>query len=354
MLLASQLGTAEVAAQTVILQTAGLAYMAPMGTYVICYNILYTYIHILCMCARTYTLVMSNMYHILYYTCIYIHTGIAVSTSSLVGNFIGAKKTGVAIKIGTYALILDFITQSLIGLCIYYLGQYFVAAYTDDSIIQHICDIILPFLSLFTLIDGLAAVGSGVLRGGGKQLIGAILNVISFYMIGIPVAYYLCFHTILEVRGLMMGLSVGTCFQIIVLLILIFGFQTYTYSSSTLVTTTDERGQNYDLADQVDADEEDEDESGDDENNSHNNIIKDKQCVSINITSNTTSSSASSPHSSHSIGENNDRDKILPKNTTVSFLPLPLSGKATGGDALNPKNSSFVSTNTDMEEKSVV
>ena len=312
------------------------------------------------MCARTYTLVMSNMYHILYYTCIYIHTGIAVSTSSLVGNFIGARKIAVAIKIGTYALILDFITQSLIGLCIYYLGQYFVAAYTDDIVIQHICDIILPFLSLFTLIDGLAAVGSGVLRGGGKQAVGAILNVISFYMIGIPVAYYLCFHTILEVRGLMMGLSVGTCFQIIVLLILIFGFQTYTYSSSTLVTTTtDEKGQNYDLADQVDDDEEEEEEeerSGDgDENNNNNNIIKDKQYVSINITNHTSSfSSASSPHSNHSIDANNDQVKILPKNTTVSFLPLPLSGKATGGDALNPKNSSFVSTNTDMEEKSVV
>ena len=55
-LIASRLGTAEVSAQTIIIQVASLAYMIPLG--------------------------------------------ISVSTSSLVGNFIGADKTDIAIRIG--------------------------------------------------------------------------------------------------------------------------------------------------------------------------------------------------------------------------------------------------------------
>ena len=71
----------------------------------------------------------------------------------------------------------------------------------------------------------------GVLRGAGKQFIGAVANLIAFYAIGLPMAWILCFIFRLGVRGLMMGISFGTFFQVVVLLVLILGFEDYVYSA---------------------------------------------------------------------------------------------------------------------------
>jgi MATE family multidrug resistance protein len=195
--LASQLGTPEVAAQTIIIQIASLAYMVPLG--------------------------------------------ISISTASLVGNFIGAGKTSVAIKLGKLAILFDIFCQIILGILIYFCGHYLVDSYTPDQHIRSLCYLILPFLSCFTLIDGLVAIGSGILRAVGKQQIGAFTNIISFYGIGLPMAFFLCFHTSFHVRGLIMGLSFGTGFQMTILLALVLIWEKYIYKSSIVSNDSDFR-----------------------------------------------------------------------------------------------------------------
>lgn len=72
-----------------------------------------------------------------------------------------------------------------------------------------------------------------MLRGAGKQFIGAVANVIAFYVIGLPMAWFLCFNCGFRVKGLMMGIAFGTFFQVVVLLVLILGFEEYVYSALT-------------------------------------------------------------------------------------------------------------------------
>jgi MATE family multidrug resistance protein len=48
-----------------------------------------------------------------------------------------------------------------------------------------------------------------VLRGTGDTRIPAVLHLVAFWGIGIPLGYYLGFHTALKERGLWIGLVAG-------------------------------------------------------------------------------------------------------------------------------------------------
>ena len=78
----------------------------------------------------------------------------------------------------------------------------------------------------------------GVLRGTGKQFIGAVANVIAYYGAGLPMAYALCFRLNRGVDGLIMGIACGSLVQVTVLFVLIFGFESYLFDSAVLHTHT--------------------------------------------------------------------------------------------------------------------
>ena len=84
-------------------------------------------------------------------------------------------------------------------------------------------------------------VASGVLRGAGKQLVGAVANVISFYVIGIPLAWLFCFTFSLGVNGLLLGVGCGTAFQVAVLITLIYKYEAYVFAP-TVSDTKDTYG----------------------------------------------------------------------------------------------------------------
>lgn len=187
-LCASTLGTAQVAAQTVMMQTVYLCYMVPYG--------------------------------------------LSSAASSLVGNFIGADKIIVAVRVGKLAIGMDLICQLIIGIVAFKYGKYFIESFTNDDSIVQVAVQILPVVPFLTLCDGLSAVGAGVLRGAGKQNHGAVANLASFYIVGLPSAMYMCFHTSLQVRGLMTGISLGSATQASFLIGYITFGQKYLYTST--------------------------------------------------------------------------------------------------------------------------
>lgn len=70
---------------------------------------------------------------------------------------------------------------------------------------------------LHVAVDGQAAVLSGVLRGAGRQGIGAATSWCSYWIIGLPLAYLLAFKAQLGVLGLRLSLAVAVAVQALVL-----------------------------------------------------------------------------------------------------------------------------------------
>ena len=70
----------------------------------------------------------------------------------------------------------------------------------------------LPLLSVaaaFQIVDGVQAVGAGVLRGAGDTRVSLVANLIGHWAVGLPVALWLGYHRGLGVIGLWWGLCAG-------------------------------------------------------------------------------------------------------------------------------------------------
>lgn len=72
---------------------------------------------------------------------------------------------------------------------------------------------VMPIFAPFHLFDALAGTCGGVLRGTGKQKIGAVLNTIGYYGFGFPIGVSLMFAAKLGIIGLWAGLIVCVSFQ---------------------------------------------------------------------------------------------------------------------------------------------
>lgn len=82
----------------------------------------------------------------------------------------------------------------------------FARLFNDDEQVVRLTAKVLPYVALFQIADGLNGSCGGALRGMGRQHIGAIVNILSYYAGALPLGIYLAFHG----WGLS-GLWIGQC-----------------------------------------------------------------------------------------------------------------------------------------------
>ena len=74
--------------------------------------------------------------------------------------------------------------------------------FSHDAGVQDTTRAALDLAALYAVLDGFQCVGQGVLRGGGKQAIGAIVAVCCYYGLTLPMAYVLAYPCGLGLCGL--------------------------------------------------------------------------------------------------------------------------------------------------------
>ena len=108
-------------------------------------------------------------------------------------------------------------TLSAIGFLAF---PYFLAdIYTDNTAVIAIAVTLIPIAGLFQIFDGLQVVGAGVLRGAGDTNAPMVIGLLGFWLLGMPVSYYLGLHTPLRAAGLWWGFVVGLASVAIFLLL---------------------------------------------------------------------------------------------------------------------------------------
>lgn len=68
--------------------------------------------------------------------------------------------------------------------------------------VAHAASALLPVVALGLMGDGVNSCMQGLLRGAGRQALGAVSNLLSYWLIGIPLAAYLAFRAHLGAFGL--------------------------------------------------------------------------------------------------------------------------------------------------------
>eukprot|EP00878_Enallax_costatus_P043900 GHUV01052003.1.p1 GENE.GHUV01052003.1~~GHUV01052003.1.p1 ORF type:complete len:244 (+),score=64.57 GHUV01052003.1:446-1177(+) len=105
------------------------------------------------------------------------------------------------------------------GLCavVWFLRDLMVAVLTQDLRIQQELKRVLPVVVAAIICDGQVAVLNGLLRASGRQGKGAFINWASYWVLGLPVSYFLAFKGQWGVYGLRVGLTAAAACQALVL-----------------------------------------------------------------------------------------------------------------------------------------
>uniref|UniRef100_H2SFM7 Multidrug and toxin extrusion protein n=1 Tax=Takifugu rubripes TaxID=31033 RepID=H2SFM7_TAKRU len=86
------------------------------------------------------------------------------------------------------------------------------ATQTDTDILEKVSAVLVVFFFMH-LADAIAGVTGGVLRGAGKQMVGALCNLVGHYFIGLPIGVSLMFAAHMGIIGLWTGLTVCVFMQ---------------------------------------------------------------------------------------------------------------------------------------------
>jgi MATE family multidrug resistance protein len=81
--------------------------------------------------------------------------------------------------------------------------------YTADPAVIALASSVFPIAAAFQVFDGLQVVGSGVLRGMGKTVPSALFNLLGYYALGLPFAWWLTFELGVGLAGIWWGLCIG-------------------------------------------------------------------------------------------------------------------------------------------------
>ncbi|XP_072446053.1 multidrug and toxin extrusion protein 1-like [Chiloscyllium punctatum] len=140
--------------------------------------------------------------------------GFSVATAVVVGNALGARDPQRAVNYVKVAMccigFFCFINAVILGSIKDVVGYVFVS----DKEIVDIAAQIIPLGAVFHLFDAMAGVSSGVLRGAGKQKLGAIGNLIGYYLIGLPIGIALMFAGKLGALGFWSGATISVIVQL--------------------------------------------------------------------------------------------------------------------------------------------
>ncbi len=135
--------------------------------------------------------------------------GISGAAAVLVGQAVGAGDpggarrgavaalaTGAAFMLGS-ALVLLLVPGALAGV------------YSREAAVLRVAVVLIPIAGVFQVFDGLQVVSIGVLRGVGDTRAPMIVNVLGFWLLGLPVSLALAFRAGLGPAGLWWGLVAG-------------------------------------------------------------------------------------------------------------------------------------------------
>lgn len=165
MLLAGWLGEVPLAAYTIVFHIASLAFMVPLG--------------------------------------------VSMAAVTRVGNLIGSAQPRAATRAAWTALSLGAGVMITSAIAFLVLRDVLPALFDADPEVHALAAATLPIAAAFQLFDGVQVVGFGVLRAMGRTRKAALVNFAGYYVLALPLAYWLAFSLGLGVAGLWWGLTLG-------------------------------------------------------------------------------------------------------------------------------------------------
>ncbi|XP_057838019.1 protein DETOXIFICATION 29-like isoform X2 [Cryptomeria japonica] len=159
--------------------------------------------------------------------CLSVYEGLMMfnsraATSVIISTELGAGRPKRTLFSACVCLGIAMLLGSIFFICIIIARHDIASIFTSNATVGHTVYELSIFLAFTLLINSAQPVLSGVAVGAGWQAYVAKVNIVCYYFIGVPISALLGFMCNLQVKGIWMGLLVGTSLQILTL-----AFNTY-------------------------------------------------------------------------------------------------------------------------------
>lgn len=132
---------------------------------------------------------------------------VGIAASTRVANFVGASLSDSA-KIASYVALAASFGIAILDCSVCYYFRYAIgnAFSNDNDVIEMVANLV-PAIMFCHFCDGPGAILAGLLRGIGRQRIGGYLNLFLYYVVALPLCFYLAFSLELGLMGLWLGIG---------------------------------------------------------------------------------------------------------------------------------------------------
>ena len=135
--------------------------------------------------------------------------GVGDAASVLVGHAVGRADPSGARSSARAALLCGAGFMSCTALVFLSLPHALARLYTADSGVVAVAAMLIPLAGVFQVFDGLQVVAGGILRGLGETRVAMAVNILGYWLVGLPVSYLLGFRAGWGPVGLWWGLVLG-------------------------------------------------------------------------------------------------------------------------------------------------
>lgn len=135
--------------------------------------------------------------------------GISAAAAVRVGQALGRRDPRSASRAGWTALALGASFMTLMAIAFWTVPQFIVRSYTPAPEVIRTASSLLFVAAFFQLFDGLQTVATGALRGVGDTRTPMACHLVFYWLLGLPLGYYLCFRIGWGAPGMWTGLCVA-------------------------------------------------------------------------------------------------------------------------------------------------
>ncbi|XP_067307832.1 multidrug and toxin extrusion protein 1 [Pseudorasbora parva] len=148
--------------------------------------------------------------------------GFSVAGNVRVGNAMGAGDVAQAKLSAKLAIICAVSVAVVLSTVIGSSKNVISYIFTNDKDIRARVATVMVLYAPFHLLDATAAAGSNIVKGLGKQKMGAICNLVGYYGVGFPIGISLMFAAKMGIFGLWTGLLISVFLQSVFFIVLLF------------------------------------------------------------------------------------------------------------------------------------
>ncbi|KAH3673434.1 hypothetical protein WICPIJ_009822 [Wickerhamomyces pijperi] len=149
--------------------------------------------------------IISNIGSLVYQFPFAIASAIATRVAIYVGSG-SIRSSKMSVRLSMFVALF---TGLLSAGFIYFGRRPLALLFTSDEEVLQLAIKSMPILAINQLLDAFNIISAAILRSQGRQDVASIFNVISYYVVALPLAYVLAFVYDFEISGLWLGLGAG-------------------------------------------------------------------------------------------------------------------------------------------------